>query len=312
MNQRTARMGRGAACIAGFVFCWAGCGEQVSEPPKQPPPEVTISKPVTREVTDYFEFPGQIEAVGEVEVRARVTGYLTKVNFVDGQNVKKGDLLYEIDPRPYQAELDRAKGELARQGLVADDRPGDQLREEHDVQPEAAQPLHRLHFLPPHVRDVRQRVEGEKRDPQRKMNFGQRQPRHVNGRQQNIQISHQKRGVFERREQDEIGDHPRDDRAPGPLAFPRLFDPSPDEIIDADRTQNDKRGPPLAQCVKKNARPEQDKILSRSRREIIDGQNDRQKQEKEARVREKHRAAPLYAGQFPSTTAAYSSVATTS
>jgi RND family efflux transporter MFP subunit len=123
-------MGRGAACIAGFVFCWAGCGEQVSEPPKQPPPEVTISKPVTREVTDYFEFPGQIEAVGEVEVRARVTGYLTKVNFVDGQNVKKGDLLYEIDPRPYQAELDRAKGELARLRALADKAKADLARSE--------------------------------------------------------------------------------------------------------------------------------------------------------------------------------------
>jgi RND family efflux transporter MFP subunit len=67
-----------------------------------------------RLVTDYFEFPGQTAAVGEVEVRARVTGYLVKVNFEDGQDVKKGDLLYEIDPRPYQAALDRAQGELAR------------------------------------------------------------------------------------------------------------------------------------------------------------------------------------------------------
>ena len=59
-----------------------------------------VSKPVTQQITDYFEFPGQTAAVGEVEIRARVTGYLVKVNFEDGQNVKKGDLLYEIDPRP--------------------------------------------------------------------------------------------------------------------------------------------------------------------------------------------------------------------
>jgi RND family efflux transporter MFP subunit len=104
--------------------------QAVSEPPKPPPPEVTISKPVSREVTDYFEFPGQTEAVGEVEVRARVTGYLVKVNFVDGQNVKKGDMLYEIDPRPYQAALDRAKGDLVRLLAMADKAKADLARSE--------------------------------------------------------------------------------------------------------------------------------------------------------------------------------------
>ena len=128
MKMTTARIWRRAACVAGSLFCLAGCAERVSEPPKQPPPEVTISKPVSREVTDYFEFPGQTEAVGEVDVRARVTGYLVKVNFVDGQNVKKGDLLYEIDPRPYQAALDRAEGELARLLALADKAKADLAR----------------------------------------------------------------------------------------------------------------------------------------------------------------------------------------
>ena len=114
METTTTRIGWRAACVAGSLWCLAGCTQGVSEAPKPPPPEVTVSTPASREVTDYFEFPGQTEAVGEVEVRARVTGYLTKVNFVDGQNVKKGDLLYEIDPRPYQAALDRAKGDRAR------------------------------------------------------------------------------------------------------------------------------------------------------------------------------------------------------
>jgi RND family efflux transporter MFP subunit len=104
--------------LLGSVLLVAGCTKQTPRP-ESPPPEVTVSKPVVREVTDYFEFPGQTEAVGEVEIRSRVTGYLMKVNFVDGQNVKKGDLLYEIDPRPYQAELDRAEGELARLRALA-------------------------------------------------------------------------------------------------------------------------------------------------------------------------------------------------
>jgi membrane fusion protein, multidrug efflux system len=98
---------------AGMFGTW-GCAKRtaaVAEKPAAPP--VTVSKPLVRTVTDYFEFPGQTAAVGEVEVRARVYGYLVKVNFRDGQNVKKGDLLYEIDPRPYQAALDEAKGVLA-------------------------------------------------------------------------------------------------------------------------------------------------------------------------------------------------------
>ena len=106
----------GAILLAGLTFA-AGCGQRsqgAGPTPAAPPPEVVVSKPVARLVTHYFEFPGQTAAVGEVEVRARVTGYLVKVNFEDGQDVKKGDLLYEIDPRPYQAALDRAKGELAR------------------------------------------------------------------------------------------------------------------------------------------------------------------------------------------------------
>ncbi len=103
--------------VAGLV-CAPGCGER-----KNPAgatarnddvPEVTVEKPVAREITDYFEFPGHTAAVGEVSVRARVTGYLDRVAFEDGQMVKKGDLLYEIDPRPYEAALDRARGELAR------------------------------------------------------------------------------------------------------------------------------------------------------------------------------------------------------
>jgi RND family efflux transporter MFP subunit len=76
-----------------------------------PPPPVTVSQPLVREVTDYDEYDGRIAAIPKVDVRARVRGHLMKVNFQDGQLVKKGDLLYEIDPRPYQAALDAAKAQ---------------------------------------------------------------------------------------------------------------------------------------------------------------------------------------------------------
>src|SRR5436190_16567981 len=78
------------------------------------PPTVPVGRPVEREVTDHEDFTGRTEAARSVEVRARVTGYLDKVTFRDGDDVKQGQLLFEIDPRPYQAELDRATAGLAQ------------------------------------------------------------------------------------------------------------------------------------------------------------------------------------------------------
>jgi RND family efflux transporter MFP subunit len=75
-------------------------------------PDVKVVKPVSREVTDAEFFTGRIEAKTSVELRPRVTGYLNKIPFKDGANVKKGDLLFEIDPRPYQAEADKAQAAL--------------------------------------------------------------------------------------------------------------------------------------------------------------------------------------------------------
>jgi RND family efflux transporter MFP subunit len=86
---------------------------QPAGPPPEPP-EVLVSLPIVREVTDYADFPGRTEAVNAIEVRARVTGYLDKVNFKEGSDVKQGDLLFEIDPRPYQAELNRAEANVVQ------------------------------------------------------------------------------------------------------------------------------------------------------------------------------------------------------
>jgi RND family efflux transporter MFP subunit len=77
-----------------------------------PPPEVVVCLPVARAVTDYENFTGRIHAAATVELRARVTGYLEKALFKDGAQVKQGDLLFQIDPRPYQADLNLAYANL--------------------------------------------------------------------------------------------------------------------------------------------------------------------------------------------------------
>jgi multidrug efflux system membrane fusion protein len=76
------------------------------------PPTVPISHPVSREVTDYVEFTGRTEAVHSVDIRPRVTGYLVEMPFQEGAEVKKGDLLFVVDPRPYKAQLDQAQGQV--------------------------------------------------------------------------------------------------------------------------------------------------------------------------------------------------------
>jgi RND family efflux transporter MFP subunit len=86
----------------------AGCGRAGHDPaPQAAPPVVTVVQPVEREVAEYAEFTGRVEAVDSVQVRARVNGYLVKVIFKEGTEVKKGDVLFEIDPRPYQAQLSK-------------------------------------------------------------------------------------------------------------------------------------------------------------------------------------------------------------
>ena len=74
-------------------------------------PQVTVSQPLVREVTEWLEYTGQFAAVDYVEIRARVSGFLTELHFKDGQIVKKGDLLLVIDPRPYEIELQQAEAQ---------------------------------------------------------------------------------------------------------------------------------------------------------------------------------------------------------
>jgi RND family efflux transporter MFP subunit len=103
----------GAALVLGFCLGLAGCRPEHPEAPAAAPPPVTVSYPVQREVTDYAEFTARTSAVDAVELRARVSGYLEKVHFKEGALVKKGDLLFEIDPRTYQAVVQNTEGNLA-------------------------------------------------------------------------------------------------------------------------------------------------------------------------------------------------------
>src|SRR5579863_7300053 len=91
-----------------------GCGRAPAQPPKLPPPAVSVSYPLEQDVTDYVEFTGQTAAVKTVEVRARVWGYLESVHFTEGALVHAGDVLFQIDPRPYQALVDQTKGKVAQ------------------------------------------------------------------------------------------------------------------------------------------------------------------------------------------------------
>jgi RND family efflux transporter MFP subunit len=88
-----------------------GCSNAAPRPQPEPP-KVTVAHPVVREVTDYRDYNGTASASAKVEIRSRVRGYIDKVHFVDGQQVNAGDLLFELDPRPFQLEIEAAKQQV--------------------------------------------------------------------------------------------------------------------------------------------------------------------------------------------------------
>src|SRR6185436_19317468 len=91
-----------------------GCTHTEAQQAPPPPPQVTVGHVVSREVTEWDEFTGRLQAVDTVAVRPRVSGYVAAVRFAEGAIVHRGDLLFQIDPRPFQAEVDRLHAELAR------------------------------------------------------------------------------------------------------------------------------------------------------------------------------------------------------
>jgi multidrug efflux system membrane fusion protein len=92
----------------------AGCAQTSAQPGPPPPPQVTVANVIERDVTEWDEFTGRLQAVDSVEVRPRVSGLIAAVRFQEGAVVRRGDLLFEIDPRPFQAEVDRLRAELTR------------------------------------------------------------------------------------------------------------------------------------------------------------------------------------------------------
>jgi multidrug efflux system membrane fusion protein len=104
-----------AAALALIValVALAGCSRPHAKPAAPAAPPVSVAAALEQEVVETVDFPGRIEAVESVEVRARVNGYLRSVHFRPGAQVKKGDLLFVIDPRPFEAELARAEATLA-------------------------------------------------------------------------------------------------------------------------------------------------------------------------------------------------------
>lgn len=113
---------RSTGLIALFALLAAvsGCRGEAATETMPPPPDVSVATVVVRDVRPWDEFTGHIEAVETVELRPRVSGYIDRVNYEEGGEVQKGDVLFVIDQRTYRAELERAEAELARATTQAD------------------------------------------------------------------------------------------------------------------------------------------------------------------------------------------------
>lgn len=101
--------------VIGLAIAAGGCVRPAPPIVTPPAPQVRVAKPVARDVTEYVVFTGNAAAIDEVDVRARVSGFVTKVHFADGQRVAKGDPLFTIDERPYTIARDQAAAEVAKQ-----------------------------------------------------------------------------------------------------------------------------------------------------------------------------------------------------
>jgi multidrug efflux system membrane fusion protein len=101
------------ASFALIALAVAGCARNEAAEAPPAPPQVSVAKVIEKPITEFDEFTGRFTAVDRVELRPRVSGYISSVSFTEGHEVKKGDVLFVIDPRPYDAEYKRAQAQLA-------------------------------------------------------------------------------------------------------------------------------------------------------------------------------------------------------
>src|SRR5882757_3939507 len=113
--QKTYSLLNMLSAAAGALLLTSGCGSSGGGAQSAPPPpQVSVAQVLERPVKDWDEFTGRMQAVESVEIRPRVSGYIDKVAFTEGSQVKRGDLLFVIDPRPYKADADRAAADVKR------------------------------------------------------------------------------------------------------------------------------------------------------------------------------------------------------
>lgn len=125
------------------VLVLGACGQAPEAMPQMPAPKVSVAEVIEQPINEWDEFTGRLEAPQSVEIRPRVSGYIDKVAFAEGSLVKKGDLLFQIDPRPFQAEVKRLEAQLqqARASLTranSEARRGERLRQSNAISAELA------------------------------------------------------------------------------------------------------------------------------------------------------------------------------
>ena len=114
LENRALRTTALGVVLALTVAVIAGCSGKAAETGMPPPPDVSVAPVLVKQISQWDDFSGRVEAVENVDLRPRVSGYIDRVNYEEGQEVRKGDVLFTIDSRSYRAELARAQADLAR------------------------------------------------------------------------------------------------------------------------------------------------------------------------------------------------------